>query len=72
MTKRELQKQANHVLGPGAIVEIVREGRLNWVVRAYTINFGIVAGGIARDSAVARANSMLVHLDTSGWSWRLS
>jgi len=69
MTKRELLKQARHVLGPDAKVAITRAGRLDWTVSAYAVNFGVSAGGIYRERAVERVNAMLIHLDTSGWRW---
>lgn len=72
MTKRELLKQARHVLGPDAIVEIEFRGHLCWTARAYTKAHGVVCGGISRDRAVERVDNMLAELDTAGWRWERS
>jgi hypothetical protein len=72
MNKRELTRQAKHVLGPKAAVSIYKADSVYWIAAAGSANHTVFTAKVSRSLAVSSLHSMLVHLDVSGWSWMKS
>lgn len=69
-TKRELERKAQHVLGPSAVVIITKtlEGHIN--VNAYGHDDSVVVTRKTRSEACEALDNRLAALDAGGCSWK--
>lgn len=70
MTRRQLLKQAKHVLGPDADVAVFQAKTLLWKAEAWSQAHGVDTSAATRRDALANLNTMLATLDVGGWTWR--